>query len=48
MWKAQAGYQVSVDNGNDDDDWETDADYVNNMTEEQQRYGTERNTDAIE
>ena len=27
MWKAAAGYNVQQDN-NDDDDWETDADFV--------------------
>ncbi|XP_042225696.1 src substrate cortactin-like isoform X9 [Homarus americanus] len=49
MWKAQAGHQITAcDNGNDDDDWETDADYVNNMTEEEQRYGTKRDLDAID
>lgn len=47
MWKAQAGHQIVIDNGNDDDDWETDADYVNNMTEEEQRYGTKRDIGAI-
>ena len=30
MWKAAAGHQISVGsaNGNDDDDWETDPDFV--------------------
>ena len=30
MWKAAAGHQVNVGNanGNDDDDWETDPDFV--------------------
>ncbi|XP_066987301.1 src substrate cortactin isoform X4 [Macrobrachium rosenbergii] len=48
MWKAQAGHQISAtDNGNDDDDWETDADFVNEMTEEEQRYGTKRDLGSI-
>ena len=32
----------------DDDDWETDPDYVNNMTEEQQRWGGARDTGVID
>ena len=28
----------------DDDDWETDPDFVNNMSEEQQRWGGARDT----
>lgn len=27
MWKASAGHNVQVDN-NDDDEWETDPDFV--------------------
>lgn len=48
MWKAAAGYKIDVSNGNDDDDWETDADYVNQMSEEEQRYGSKREIGAIE
>ena len=33
---------------NDDDDWETDPDYVNEMSEEQQRWGGARDTGALE
>ena len=33
---------------NDDDDWETDPDYVNEMSEEQQRWGGARDTGTIE
>ncbi|KAA0186009.1 hypothetical protein HAZT_HAZT011665 [Hyalella azteca] len=49
MWKAAAGFQV-VDNANNntDDEWDTDADYVNNMTEEEQRYGSKREIGAID
>ena len=32
---------------NDDDDWETDPDYVNEMSEEQQRWGGARDTGAL-
>lgn len=32
----------------DDDDWETDPDYVNEMSEEQQRWGGARDTGTIE
>ena len=32
----------------DDDDWETDPDYVNDMTEEQQRWGGARDTGVID
>jgi len=28
MWKAQAGVKVSAPATQDDDDWETDADFV--------------------
>ncbi len=28
MWKASAGHSVSIDTAGDDDDWETDADFV--------------------
>ncbi|XP_071743159.1 uncharacterized protein Cortactin isoform X1 [Lepeophtheirus salmonis] len=32
----------------DDDDWETDPDYVNDLTEEERRYGGRRNCEAID
>ena len=38
---------ISLNNG-DDDDWETDPDFVNEMSEEQQRWGGARDTGAIE
>ena len=31
-----------------DDDWETDPDYVNNMSEEQQRWGGARDTGVLD
>ena len=56
MWKSSVGAK----NGNgsvavipsmansDDDDWETDPDYVNEMSEEQQRWGGARDTGVLE
>ena len=41
MWKTGATVPKN-NNDDDDDDWETDPDYVNNMSEEQQRWGGER------
>ncbi|XP_055679520.1 src substrate cortactin [Lutzomyia longipalpis] len=42
MWKATAGRDTqafgNVNNG--DDDWETDPDFVNDVTEEEQRWGS--------
>ena len=32
----------------DDNDWETDPDYVNNMSEEQQRWGGARDTGVLD
>ena len=32
----------------DDDDWETEPDYVATMTEEEQRWGGHRDTGAID
>ena len=28
MWRAAAGHSVKATNGDDDDDWETDPDFV--------------------
>lgn len=39
MWKAQAGIVVPQQNNAEDDDWETDPDFVNDVTEEEQRWG---------
>ena len=41
MWKTGAVPPKNVSN-NDDDDWETDPDYVNDMSEEPQRWGGQR------
>lgn len=40
MWKATAGHNVPHQNNADDDDWETDPDFVNDVTEEEQRWGS--------
>ena len=42
MWKSGVVAAKNGSSGNDDDDWETDPDYVNDMSEEQQRWGGER------
>ena len=49
MWK-NGGPQVASRNGNtafgnnqdDDDDWETDPDYINDVSEHEQRWGGAR------
>ena len=51
MMKAAMG--VSAKNGRNtsedaDDDWETDPDFINDMSEEQQRWGGARDAGAIE
>ena len=57
MWKSSVGAKneknsvaviPSLANGDDDDDWETDPDYVNEMSEEQQRWGGARDTGVLE
>lgn len=40
MWKATAGHNMPQQNNADDDDWETDPDFVNDVTEEEQRWGS--------
>ncbi|KAK5650833.1 hypothetical protein RI129_001862 [Pyrocoelia pectoralis] len=41
MWKAQAGIQMNIkDTENNDDDWETDPDFVNDVNEVEQRWGS--------
>lgn len=42
MWKASAGFSTPspATNNNGDDDWETDPDFVNDVTEEEQRWGS--------
>ncbi|XP_055850988.1 src substrate cortactin [Episyrphus balteatus] len=41
MWKASAGHQIQNEQSNDnDDDWETDPDFINDVTEQEQRWGS--------
>lgn len=40
MWKAQVGVQINVKDDEADDDWETDPDFVNDVTEQEQRWGS--------
>jgi len=41
MWKAAAGTNVKVNDANngDADEWETDPDFVNDVSEKEQRWG---------
>jgi len=43
MWKAAAGASVKTgdvnNGGNADDEWETDPDFVNDVSEKEQRWG---------
>lgn len=38
MWKATVGLKLDLDTA--DDDWETDPSFVNDVTEEEQRWGS--------
>lgn len=40
MWKSAAGVNVEIPVENTDDDWETDPDFVNDVSEEEQRWGS--------
>lgn len=42
MWKAAVGQNVNVNDSNNgvDDDWETDPDFVNDVNEQEQRWGS--------
>lgn len=50
MWKAAVGTNINplVSSQDDDDDWDTDPNYVNNVTEEEQRWGGGRTVGAID
>ncbi|XP_051885433.1 src substrate cortactin-like isoform X2 [Pristis pectinata] len=39
MWKAAAGRTISVTALDDGDDWDTDPDFVNDLSEKEQRWG---------
>lgn len=40
MWKATAGMQIQNNTAAEDDDWETDPDFVNDVSEQEQRWGS--------
>ncbi|XP_077531476.1 cortactin isoform X1 [Haemaphysalis longicornis] len=40
MWKAAVGTNVQMQAQAGDDDWETDPDFVNDVTEQEQRWGS--------
>ncbi|XP_044261781.1 src substrate cortactin [Tribolium madens] len=41
MWKAAAGQQINLnDQPTEDDEWETDPDFVNDVNEQEQRWGS--------
>lgn len=43
MWKAAAGQNINItqqNNNDEDDDWETDPDFINDVTEQEQRWGS--------
>ncbi|XP_059842953.1 src substrate cortactin-like isoform X1 [Hypanus sabinus] len=39
MWKAAVGHNVKVEQEKDGDDWDTDPDFVNDISEQEQRWG---------
>ncbi|XP_042372169.1 hematopoietic lineage cell-specific protein-like, partial [Plectropomus leopardus] len=39
MWKSVAGHNVSVQVAAEGDDWETDPDFENDVSEQEQRWG---------
>lgn len=41
MWKSTAGHTIAAQpDSAADDDWETDTDFVNDVTEQEQRWGS--------
>lgn len=43
MWKASIGKPMEIKtpkNDDDDDDWETDPDFINDVDEHEQRWGS--------
>lgn len=49
MWKAAVGSNIKPPVvSQDDDEWDTDPNYINNVTEEEQRWGGGRTAGAIE
>lgn len=49
MWKSAVGSNIKAPVVNqDDDEWDTDPNYINNVTEEEQRWGGGRTAGAID
>lgn len=40
MWKSTAGHNIVTSKNVSDDDWETDTDFINDVTEQEQRWGS--------
>lgn len=40
MWKSTAGHNIASTKPDADDDWETDTDFVNDVSEQEQRWGS--------
>ena len=40
MWQAAVGRDVKIQQDTPDDDWETDPDFVNDVSEQEQRWGS--------
>ena len=40
MWRAQTTSKNVETTSNDDDDWDTDPNFVNDVSEKQQRWGS--------
>ncbi|KAJ3313806.1 Hematopoietic lineage cell-specific protein [Blyttiomyces sp. JEL0837] len=46
MWKAMTTVPAVKPTASDDDDWETDPDFVNNVSEKDQRWGNQKTIPA--
>ncbi|CAH1134894.1 unnamed protein product [Ceutorhynchus assimilis] len=40
MWKAATGQNIVISQNTEDDEWETDPDFINDVDEQQQRWGS--------
>ena len=40
MWRSQAGHSVANKQVEDDDDWDTDPNFVNDVSEKESRWGS--------
>ena len=41
MWKSTTGHNIINDAPENDDSWDTDPDYINDVSEETQRWGNQ-------